>query len=82
MTARRETVILGANLKKVVAAREKVGAEMENAGLISAVGIGMIVSLSALVLVWAVVAAGLRRVAKDNALAERQSRVQSSKADA
>jgi hypothetical protein len=55
---------------------------MENVGLISAVAIGVIVSLSAPILVWALVAAGLRRVAKDNALAERQSRVRSSEADA
>jgi hypothetical protein len=51
-------------------------------GLISATGIGVVVSLSAPVLVWALVAAGLHRVAKDNALAEPRSRVKSSKADA
>ena len=55
---------------------------MENVGLISAVGIGVIMSLSAPVLVWALVVAGLRRVAKENALAEGQSRVKPSKADA
>jgi hypothetical protein len=55
---------------------------MGNLGLISALGIGVIVSLSAPVLVWALVVAGLRRVAKRNALAEPRSRVKPSKADA
>jgi hypothetical protein len=55
---------------------------MESVGLVVAVGIGTTVSLSAPVLVWALVVAGLRRAAKENAPAERQSRLRSSKAGA
>jgi hypothetical protein len=54
---------------------------MENVGLISALAIGVLVSSSAPVLMCAL-AAGLRRVAKENAPAERQSRFGSSKASA
>ena len=53
---------------------------MASVGLVAAVGIGAIVTLSAPVLVWALVVAGLVRVAKENALADRQSRLKSSNA--
>lgn len=55
---------------------------MERVGLVAAVGIGTIVSLAPPVLVWALVVAGLRQVAKENAPADRQSRTRSSKAGA
>jgi hypothetical protein len=55
---------------------------MESVGWVAAVGIGTMVSLSAPVLVWALVVAGLRRVAKENALDGRPSGFRSSKAGA
>jgi hypothetical protein len=81
MTARSEAAILRANWKRLWQ-QVKGGAEMENVGLVGAVAIGTIVSLSAPVLVWALVVAGLHRVAKENSPAERQSRVRSNKAGA
>ena len=81
MTVRRGAAILGADWRKPGYTR-KVGAEMENVAVAVAIGLGVIVSLSAPVLVWAMVVAGLRRVAKENAPAERQSRVKLSNADA
>jgi hypothetical protein len=55
---------------------------MGNLGLISAVAIGAVVSLSAPVLVWALVATGLREVARRNARTENQSTVKPRRADA
>jgi hypothetical protein len=55
---------------------------MGNLGVVAAVGIGVIVSLSAPVLVWAMVVAGLRRSIRANAPAERESKLRSSKAGA
>ena len=55
---------------------------MVSVGLVAAVGIGTVVSLSAPALVWALVVAGLRRVAKENSLADRRSGLRSSKAGA
>jgi tetrahydromethanopterin S-methyltransferase subunit C len=55
---------------------------MEHLGLISGVSIGLVVSLSAPILVWALVVTGLREVAKKNACAEQQSTAKPRKAGA
>jgi hypothetical protein len=55
---------------------------MGNLSLIGAVGIGAVVTLAAPVLVWALVATGLRQVAGKNARTEQQPTVEQRKADA
>jgi len=55
---------------------------MGNLALIGTVGIGAIVTLVAPVLVWALVATGLRQVANKNTRTEQQPSVDRRKADA
>lgn len=55
---------------------------MENLGLFGAIGVGLVATLSAPILVWALVVSGLRQVAKKSARAEKQSAVKPRRADA